>query len=480
MSVCSTVTDLGVVRDVLTAVDCNTRSFAQLGYESLAAANSPFQAALTVTLTIYVVVIGYRLLFGEGVRLSDGPVIALKIGAVLALVTSWSLFQTLVFDLADRAPMQIASVIAAPMRGHGLAADPVAGLQASYDQLSQTAAAFAHPPKAVDEHAQANYATAAQALNMAANGLFMASAGLISVLLIAIGLLTATGPLFIAMFLFFETRGLFVGWVRALAASAFGLLSAWSLTILMLHAAEPWLDSLADGGANGLADPHTGVTTAIIVLVFCAAQFGLMLAGIMIARGFRLPVPRAAACEPDRYGKHRACSHAAGYDFPPGAPGRAVWRIRRRLRFMANASHATATSMIHARREGSSPGAADRNAHRRLPIAAPPSGGKDGAHEKASERQSCLPRCCSRQHPRKARWCRVPARAIRASLSWITIPTQVVELNATMGYQTFIEFSADEQSRMSRWAMPPAGRSRPTAPPIFCSSSRWARCPRPT
>ena len=30
MSVCSTVTDLGVVRDVLTTVDCNTRSFARL------------------------------------------------------------------------------------------------------------------------------------------------------------------------------------------------------------------------------------------------------------------------------------------------------------------------------------------------------------------------------------------------------------------------------------------------------------------
>ena len=80
MSGCSTVTDLGVVRDVLATVDCNTRTFARLGYESLAAANSPFQVALTVALTIYVAVIGYRLLFGEGARLSDGPVIALKIG----------------------------------------------------------------------------------------------------------------------------------------------------------------------------------------------------------------------------------------------------------------------------------------------------------------------------------------------------------------------------------------------------------------
>ncbi len=354
MSVCSTVTDLGVVRDVLTTVDCNTRSFARLGYDSLAAANSPFQSALTVALTIYVAVIGYRLLFGEGARLADGPVIALKIGAVLALVTSWSLFQTLVFDLADRAPMEIASVISAPMRGHGLAADPVAGLQSSYDQLSQTATAFAHPPKSADEHTQANYATAAQALNLAANGLFIASAGLISVLLIAIGLLTATGPLFVAMFLFFETRGLFVGWVRALAASAFGLLSAWSLTILMLHAVEPWLDSLTDGGTNGLADPHTGITTAIIVLVFCAAQLGLMLAGIMIARGFRLPsrAPRAGG------------RIDAGYTAPVAMPLDMISRPARLAEqlalqetnsFYGERTHATATSVTYARREGSNP-----------------------------------------------------------------------------------------------------------------------------
>jgi type IV secretion system protein VirB6 len=297
MSVCGTTTDMGVVRDVLSAVDCNTKSFARLGYESLTAAGSPFQAALTVALTIYVAVIGYRLLFGNGARLADGPTIALKIGAVLALVTSWSLFQTLVFDVAERAPVQIAAVISAPMRGG--VPDPVTGLQAAYDQLSQTANAFAHPPKSVPDTAQANYAAASQALTLASNALFVSSAGLIAVITIAIGLLTATGPVFIALFLFFETRGFFVGWVRALGACAFGLISAWSLTVLMLHAVQPWMDSLSDIGAGGIADARTGITAAIIVLVFCAAQFALLLAGIVIARGFRLPgAVRTAAAAP--------------------------------------------------------------------------------------------------------------------------------------------------------------------------------------
>jgi type IV secretion system protein VirB6 len=354
MSACSTITDMGVVRDVLTAVDCNTRSFARLGYESLAAANSPFQTALTVALTIYVAVIGYRLLFGEGARLTDGPMIALKIGAVLALVTSWSLFQTLVFDVAERAPVEIAALISAPIRSHTLAADPVVGLQASYDQLRETANAFAHPPKSVSDHAQADYATASQALGMAANGLFIASAGLISVMMIAIGLLTATGPLFIVLFLFFETRGLFMGWVRALAASAFGLLSGWSLTVLMLHAVSPWMDALSDVGANGVADARTGVTAAIIVLVFCAAQFGLMLAGVMIARGFRLPsrAPRAAS--------QTIAMQASQANLPLdliSRPARLAELLGRQETpaVYDERAHATATSVAYARREGSSP-----------------------------------------------------------------------------------------------------------------------------
>jgi type IV secretion system protein VirB6 len=357
MSACSTVTDLGVVRDVLTTVDCNTRNFARLGYESLAAANSPFQTALTVALTIYVAVIGYRLLFGEGARLTDGPVIALKIGAVLALVTSWSLFQTLVFDLAERAPIEIAALISAPMRGHSLAADPVAGLQASYDQLRETSNTFAHPPKSVSEHAQTDYATASEALSMAADGLFISSAGLIAVVMIAIGLLTATGPLFIATFLFFETRGLFVGWVRALAASAFGLLSGWSLTVLMLHAVDPWMDALSDIGANGLSDAKTGITAAIIVLVFSVAQIGLLLAGIMIARGFRLPATRAP-----RAGGQIAIAQTTQNALPLdliSRPARLAEQLGRQEgpAVSSERTSATATSVTYARREGSGPSA---------------------------------------------------------------------------------------------------------------------------
>ena len=301
MNACSQVTELGVMRDVLWAVECNTRQFARLGYESLTATGSSFQTALTLLLTLYVALIGYRLLFARGgTQLSDAPAIALKIGAVLALVASWSLFQTLVFDLAERAPSEIAATISAPLRGDdSLTADPLVGLQIVYDRLTETAAKFAKPNRQLSDSVQAGLATASRALSFSASALFISTIGQISVITVMIGILTATGPLFIALFLLLETRGFFVGWVRALAACAFGLLSAWVLTVLMLSVLHPWLKELA----NPLLKPQTGLTTSIIVLVFSAAQFGLLVAGIMVARGFRLggrsslPLPAADSAE---------------------------------------------------------------------------------------------------------------------------------------------------------------------------------------
>ena len=129
----------GIIRGVLGAVDCETRNFAEAGYSALTSSSSQFQVALTVLLTIYVALVGYRMLFASnGARLSDAPGIALRIGAILALVTSWATFQTLVFDMAARAPLQIAGIVAGPMQSDGssLASDPIGGLQAAYDQIT--------------------------------------------------------------------------------------------------------------------------------------------------------------------------------------------------------------------------------------------------------------------------------------------------------------------------------------------------------
>jgi type IV secretion system protein VirB6 len=244
---CAAMVDDGVIRGVLATVECQTRVYAESGYQALTTGSPVFQGAVTAVLTIYVALIGYRMLFAQGsARLSDTPGIALKIGLILALVTSWSAFQTLVFDVADRAPEEIAAIVSAPLTegGASLASRPVDGLQAAYDEFSNTGAAYGKLAGPNAKGYSSPQAAAAEATAGASGILFLSSAGVISAATLAIGVLTAIGPLFVVLALIPATRGLFVGWMRAMAAAALTPLVAWLLIVLMLSVIEPWVDTL--------------------------------------------------------------------------------------------------------------------------------------------------------------------------------------------------------------------------------------------
>lgn len=294
---CSGLVGDGIIRGVLGAVDCETRTFAEAGYSALTSSSSTFQIALTALLTIYVALVGYRMLFASsGARLSDAPGIALRIGAILALVTSWATFQTLVFDVAARAPLQIAGIVAAPIQGVGgssLASDPIGGLQAAYDQITQSAVIFGKIAGPAAKAYSSPEAAAAEALSAASGVLFMTTAGVIAAATLSIGVLTAVGPLFIAMFLIPATRGLFSGWVRALAAAALTLMLGWLGITLLLSVLEPWLITLAREQQAHQAIPQTATSTAALVFVFGAGQVALLVGACVMAFGFRMP--RAAA-----------------------------------------------------------------------------------------------------------------------------------------------------------------------------------------
>jgi type IV secretion system protein VirB6 len=294
---CSGLVGDGIIRGVLGAVDCETRSFAQAGYSALTSSSSTFQIALTALLTIYVALVGYRMLFASnGARLSDAPGIALRIGAILALVTSWSTFQTVVFDLAAEAPGQIAGIVAAPMQAgpSSLASNPVEGLQTAYNQITKTAVVYGKMAGNGAKAYSSPQAAAAEALSAASGVLFMTTAGVIAAATLSIGVLTAVGPLFIAMLLIPATRGLFAGWVRAIAAAALTLMLGWLGITLLLSVLEPWLVALAREQEFLKFDPQTGTTTAALVFVFGAGQVALVAGACVTAFGFRLPRANAA------------------------------------------------------------------------------------------------------------------------------------------------------------------------------------------
>jgi type IV secretion system protein VirB6 len=288
----------GLIQGVIDAVDCHTRGFAESGYDQLTAPTSPFQTWLTVLLVIYVAVIGYQILLGAGgMRLSDLPLTALKIGAVLALTANWSLFQTLVFDLAARAPVELARLATATAGADGsvLARGPLRGLQFTYDQLTLAATALAKTANALGGATNTGGpAGAAEALWRASEALFLTTAGMFSAAIVAVGVLTAIGPVFIALFLFDATRGLFVGWLRALLTAALAPLAGWMATSLMLIVVQPDILALASQRAAGHIDVDTAVTTAAVIFVFAVVQIGLLAAGALIAFSFRLGPARAA------------------------------------------------------------------------------------------------------------------------------------------------------------------------------------------
>lgn len=309
MNNCPSPSDnLGLVRSVMGAVDCNVRTYSQSGYLALTGPHSFFPAALTSLLTLYVALLGFQLLFGLGrSRLSDAPVMALKIGVILALTLNWASFQTLVFDMANRAPVEIARIISDPAihSGSRLAADPVAGLQAIYDELTLDVAAFSPKTGPTAQPLQTPNAEVVNRLLNAQSSLLMASIGLVAIASILAGVLVAIGPIFIALFLFVETRGLFVGWLRALITSMIVPIAGWMTTTILLVVAEPWLLHLAQTRQAGSPDVDGASVLSTIILIFSAAQIALTIGAAMIAGGFQLNLvsksrPADTVSEPGR------------------------------------------------------------------------------------------------------------------------------------------------------------------------------------
>ncbi len=290
--------DAGVVRGVLATVDCNVRHYSQAGYLALTGPASIFPTALTVLLTLYVAILGYRLMFGVGgARLADAPIMALKIGFILALTLNWTTFQTLVFDVALKGPVEVAQIMARPEIGSGskLTRQPIDGLQVAYDQIVQDAEAFGKSAGPNPQVLKGGDAAAADGLWKASSALFMSTAGVLAISTIAVGVLVSIGPIFIALFLFDATRGLFAGWMRALVAAAIAPLVCWITTTILLVVIEPWLVELAKGRDAGHPDPNTATAVISLVFVFAAAQAALVAGGGAIAGGFQLNFGAKAA-----------------------------------------------------------------------------------------------------------------------------------------------------------------------------------------
>ena len=317
-----------LARDVLANADCLISAQVEAAYGALLAPGGVFAVALTIGLTIYVAIIGYRLILGHaGLTLGELVPHFVKIGVVLALVGSWPSYQALVFNLLFHGPEQLAAPILQQVTGSAAGqGDVLAAVQAVFDRLTDFAgtawaqhtvpepAATTLPPPAFPGALAPPAPAATPALPLALGApqfvalllwgsalvMLAVSLGVLLVVRIILALLLIAGPLFIALALFASTRGLFEGWLRMAVKFALVPLFTLPLTAALVAVLIPFAAALGDGPVTTVrGGPYLAI--ALIVLVFAAVMLQATRLSAGIAGGIRLPrraavpVPAVAA-----------------------------------------------------------------------------------------------------------------------------------------------------------------------------------------
>ncbi|HET9640898.1 MAG TPA: type IV secretion system protein [Allosphingosinicella sp.] len=301
----------GFIQSVLGFLDCQAWSLGARGWQALAAPGSTVSILLMGFLTLFVALFGYRLLLGQGPDVRTGVVAFVKIGIVFALATSWGAYSTLVYDVVNRGPAELATEIGTPSGLPGTGGDLVARLDGAdrafvaltvlgegqrppgFDS-NQTAEASNIPPQPYPGFN--TYAIAGSRMLF----LIGAIAGLGAARLIA-GLLLAVGPFFVAFLLFENTRSLFEGWIRVLAGAALAALGISIALAVELALIEPWLSDLL---ARRSADewlPGMPVELLVVTTSFALIVLAMLYASAKTAFAFRLaPLWQGVTARSDR------------------------------------------------------------------------------------------------------------------------------------------------------------------------------------
>ena len=301
------------VSAVLTFANCRTLSLGEGVYRAMGT-GTPFGNALTGLLTIFVALIGYRMLLGSMLSLRDGVLLALRLGVVLTLATQWPAYKTLVFDVVTGAPGELAAgasgasgggtsgdlspnAIAARIDGVSAAiADLVSPATVSVPVPTQPGQAPPQPGQPVPT-AQVSAAPLAGTLPQAAQfpleladtALIVSALGGLLTVSATMALMLALGPLFIVSLLFVWTRGLFVAWLRVLLGAMLGTIAVPLVLSLDLGIVEPQVVALRN--LVDASQPPGFLPLAIVATALASAVvlFALLAAVIRVAAGLQIP-----------------------------------------------------------------------------------------------------------------------------------------------------------------------------------------------
>ncbi len=280
----------GLVAGLLADTDCQAFGLVERGYAALASPQSATGATLTTLMVIAVAFFGYQLMLGRGLVLADLTRLAVRMGVVLLLATSWGMVQGVVYDTVARAPTRVAEELITAIN----APAPLAGIQGALDKIEQASIGW-RQRAGIASPLVGGPPTTAMTLNISAFLLTITTLGLLVVSRIVLALLLALTPVVAGFLLFDATRGLLEGWLRALVAAALVPLGVLTLAAVELAIVTPILDRILAQEAAGQYLETSVTPLGLVTIVFSIALLAALGVLRSIARGISLPGRALAA-----------------------------------------------------------------------------------------------------------------------------------------------------------------------------------------
>lgn len=290
--------DAPIVTSLADYLTCHAYALGQKGFEGAAHGVFP-TAMLTSCLTIYVALIGYRLMFGPPYTVRDAVLACVRFGVVITFCTNWPSYEAVFYRTVVDGPQELAGQL---LQSSGLPllsdTDVADRLQQDYDTI-QTAASkrsvAPSPPQTAPSQTPgggapqpangappANGSQPAAAtpaipeISIAGLAFLTSTVGSLLAVRLAAGLLMAVGPLILLLALFDSLIGLVENWMAALAGTMLATAGIAIVTTLELGFVEARLSDIGDNGTPGLTDQG---------LLLTAAIFGLCIVGVVIVAG---------------------------------------------------------------------------------------------------------------------------------------------------------------------------------------------------
>lgn len=290
--VCAPDAAQGIALRLSQYVGCEARTLGESGFQALA--GGPIgTSVLSGLVTIFIALIGYRFILGSTPGIRDGIGWAARLGLVLALVTSWPAFQTLIFRVAMDGPVEVANAVLPPA---GLSFDDLdARVQQAYDTIRLGTFDVDSTPAASAGPGASGQLTAAQPFKFqtplpnTASLLVISTVGVLAALQIAIGFLLAIAPLPLMSLLFDGTSEFFSGWLRALVGAAMMMVGATvvsSVDLVMIESELGLLETYRTSMAPQVIDPQALTT---IVSLFAVAMVIALIVSSRVAGALKAP-----------------------------------------------------------------------------------------------------------------------------------------------------------------------------------------------